>query len=118
MVAVQVAHTPSPAQAVVPAQVHASLQQAFAQGAGERQGAVVVEQAAHPHAAPGGLLQRIDHRLGAGTGFYQVQFQVDLELGTGDRQEHPWKELGAVDQQFELVAIPPGEDRPRHVSGR
>ena len=63
--------------------------------------------------APGGK-----RRVGAGAGLDIIHFLVDLELGAHDRREHARKELGAVDQQFELVAIPPGEDRPRHISGR
>ncbi|MNE61404.1 hypothetical protein D3C80_1566170 [compost metagenome] len=118
MIAIQVAQATLPAQAVVPAQVHACFQQPLAQGTVEGQRAIVIEQAAHPHTAPCGLLQRCDDRFGAGASLDQIQFEVDLELGARDRLKHAREEFGAVDQQFELVAIPPGEDRPRHVSGR
>jgi len=118
MVAIQVAKSPLPAQAVVAAQVHPGFHQALAQRCGKGQRAVVIEQATHAYATQSHLLQRLYHSLGTCTRLDQIQFEVDLELGAHDRLEHARKELGAVDQQFELIATPPWEDRPRHVSGR
>ena len=54
-------------------------------GRGEGQRAVVIKQAAHLHAAPGGLLQHSDHCLGARAGLDQIQLQIDLALLLGQQ---------------------------------
>ncbi|MNJ71082.1 hypothetical protein D3C77_675860 [compost metagenome] len=98
MIAIQVAKATTPAQAVVPAQLHTRSQQALAQAQGEGQRTIIIEQATHLHAALGGLHQGLDHGFGASAGFDQVQFQVHLILGAHDCGEHAREKLRTVDQ--------------------
>ncbi|GEM_PF-3516992 len=118
VVAVQVAHAALPVQAVVPAQVHPSIEQPLAQRRGECQRAVIIEQATHAHATPGRLLQHLDHRLRAGACLDQIQLQIDLGSSFANGMQHPREELRAVDQQFELITVTPGKYRARHVNGQ
>ncbi|MNP67540.1 hypothetical protein D3C76_1633860 [compost metagenome] len=116
MIAVEVADPASPAQAIVEAQLDAGGREALAQGQGKGEAAVIIEQATHPHTALGGLDQRLDHGLGAGARLHQIQFQLDLFFGAGDRHQHAREKLRTVDQQLETIAFTPGKDRAGHVN--
>ncbi|MNE75840.1 hypothetical protein D3C80_1720370 [compost metagenome] len=98
VITIEVAKAAAPAQTVVPAQLHASRDQALAKAEGEGQGAVVIEQATHLYAAFGGIHQYLHHGLGTGARLYQVQLQIDLLLGPHNSGEHARKKFGAVDQ--------------------
>lgn len=116
VVAVQVAHPAPPVQAIVEAQLHASIDQALAQPEGKRQAAVIIKQAAHLHAALGGQHQRLHHGIGTGPGFDQIQFKIDLLLGPGNAHQHLREETRPVYQQFKLIGAAPREHCAAHVS--
>ncbi|MNM76833.1 hypothetical protein D3C81_886670 [compost metagenome] len=116
MIAVEVADPTSPAQAIVKTQLHASGHQPLTQGQGESEAAVIIEQAAHPYTALGGLHQCLDHGFGAGARLHQIQFQLNLLFSPGNRHQHARKKLRTVDQQFEVVAFTPRKNRSGHVS--
>ncbi len=116
MVAVQVTHPTAPAQAIVEAQLHARVGEALTQAQREGQAAVIIKQAAHLHAALGGLHQRLHHGFSASTRLHQVQLQIDLALGPGNTHQHLREETRAVDQQLEAVGAAPREHCAAHVS--
>ncbi|MNL41224.1 hypothetical protein D3C87_1636240 [compost metagenome] len=116
MIAVEIAHPAPPAQAIVESQLDTRGYQPLSQGQRERQTAVIVKQAPHPHTALGGLDQRLDHGFGTGARLHQVQFQLHLFFGAGNRDQHPRKKLRAVDQQLKRIAFTPGENCAGHVS--
>ncbi|MNF51747.1 hypothetical protein D3C84_330710 [compost metagenome] len=116
MIAVEVAQPAPPVQAIVKPQLDTRGHQPLAQAQGKRQAAIVIEQAAHPHAALGGLHQRLDHGLGTRPRLHQIELQFDLLLGAGNRHQHSRKELRTVDQQLITVAVAPGEHCAAHVS--
>ncbi|MNZ75754.1 hypothetical protein D3C78_942400 [compost metagenome] len=116
MIAVEVADPASPAQAIVKTQLHTGRHQPLAQGQGESEAAVIIEQTTHPHTALGGLHQGLDHGFGTGARLHQIQLQLDLLLRTGDRHQHAREKLRTIDQQFEVVAFTPRKNRSGHVS--
>ncbi|MNU90549.1 hypothetical protein D3C71_804190 [compost metagenome] len=116
VVAVEVADPAPPAQTIVETQLHPGGHQPLAQGQGEGEAAVIIEQAAHPHTALGGLHQGLDHGFGAGARLHQIQLQFNLFFGAGNRYQHAREKLRTVDQQFEVVAFTPRKNRSGHVS--
>ena len=116
VISVEVADPAPPAQAIVETQLDPGLGQALTQRQCESETAVIIEQAPDAHSALGRRDQRLDDGFGAGAGLDQVQLQFDLLCSSSDMLEHARKELRAVDQQFETVAVTPGEHRTAHVS--
>ncbi|MNX93581.1 hypothetical protein D3C86_1257690 [compost metagenome] len=116
MIAVEVADPAPPTQPVVETQFHPGSHQPLTQGQGKSEAAVIIEQAAYPHTALGGLHQGLDHGFGAGARLHQIQLQFNLFFGAGNRYQHAREKLRTVDQQFEVVAFTPWKNRSGHVS--
>ncbi len=114
MIAVQVAQPAPQAHGVVPAQLHPSHLQPLALALGKGEAAIAVEQTPHGHPASSSAHQCFDDLIGAGTGFDQIQFQIDLRLRSIDRGEHARKKLRAINQQLEAVAAAPRKNRTGH----
>ncbi len=98
MIPMKVAHATTPAQRVVPAQLHPGSQQALTRRRCQSRRTVGIEQAAHPHATGSGPAQRVDQALAALAILDQVQLHLHLLRGCGDRGQHAREEHRAIEQ--------------------